>query len=127
MSEDNLVSRVLQQSHELVERKLKACEIYRDSTKPLSDDCYIKEPICEVDPELSRFVKEHCALQEKLEIAVKALEKYADEFNWCDSKVKLGIDGFGIKSKEVSLPKSCYHDYGFEEAQEALEKIKRIK
>lgn len=67
------------------------------------------------------------ALQEKLDIAVKALECYGDKFLWCDSKVKLGIDGFGVKTQEVLLPKSCYHDYGFKEAQEALAKIKEIK
>lgn len=111
MSEDNFVSRVLQQSRELVERKFKACEIYRDSTKPLSDDCYIKEPICEVDSELSRFVKEHYALQEKLVIAVKAINSAANYLVCMDDL------------SEINNGK-CNEQMALETLNKALEQIK---
>ena len=116
MSEDNLVSRVLQQYPELVKRKLKACEIHRDSTKPLNWDCYIKTPIWEIDPELLRFVKEHCALQAKLDIAVKALEEYARPRNWND--IELGDEEYFAAQ---------FKNKGYKTAQEALAKIKEIK
>lgn len=113
MSEDNLVTRVLQQGSELVKRKLKACEVHRDSTKSLDYDCYIKdkEPICESDHKISRFVKECYDLQEKLEIAVKALEFYATGNHYEDDRT---YDYYRIL------------DYG-ETAEEALAKIKEIK
>ncbi len=124
MSEDNLVSRVLQQSPELVKRKLKACEVRMDNTKPLNWDCYIKMPICEVDPQLMRFVKEHCALQAKLDIAIEALEKYALQSHWwdCEDKIKRVLtNGNGTVSE------GCFGEKGYKLAQEALAKIKEIK
>lgn len=62
-------------------------------------------------------------LELKLNIAVEALKKYADVYRWADADVKLGIDGFGIKSRKINIPKSCFCDYGYEEAQQALKKI----
>ena len=66
-------------------------------------------------------------LEKKLEIAVKALEIYANKENWTESSVKLGTDGFGIRSKMVCVPNSYFGEDGYEEAREALAKIKEIK
>ena len=55
----------------------------------------------------------HCTeLEKKLEIAVKALEKYADDNNWIDDL------GYGYNNKFTE---------GSDVAQEALAKIKEIK
>ena len=56
-------------------------------------------------------------LQEKLNIAVETLCSYANEDNWCEWTA-------GFYQKPVDL--GCYGCYGFQEAQEALIKIKGV-
>ncbi len=63
-------------------------------------------------------------LEKKLEIAIKTLKEYANETRWSESTVKLGIDGFGIRSKIVCIPNSYFGENGYEEAQQALKEIK---
>lgn len=64
------------------------------------------------------------ALQEKLDIAVKALQYYADDLNWSD------CTSYGYKQRRyrkiVSLL-SFFEKNGYKTAQEALAKIKEIK
>lgn len=64
------------------------------------------------------------ALQEKLEIAVKALEYYAEDLNWSD------CTSYGYKQhryRKIVTPLSFFEKNGYETAQEALAKIKEIK
>lgn len=84
-------------------------------------------PAIYCDDDLTYKTEREIELEKKLEIAVQALEKYANSFNWCDCKIKLGIDGFGLKSQEITVTKACYETDGFTSAQEALAKIKEIK
>lgn len=65
-----------------------------------------------------KVIEENKGLEKKLEIAVQALEEYANEDNWCDC-----IAGFYPNP----VDSGCYGCYGFQEAQEALAKIKEIK
>lgn len=61
-------------------------------------------------------------LEEKLKIAVQALEEYANTVNWSDCILRM--PEFDLE-KEVK--ESCYANEGYKDAQEALAKIKEIK
>lgn len=67
---------------------------------------------------IDKLTAENKTLQEKLNIAIKALEEYANEDNWCTCIA-------GLNPEPVDC--GCYGHYGFQEAQEALVKIKGIK
>lgn len=67
---------------------------------------------------INELTAENKTLQEKLTIAIKTLEEYANEDNWCKCIA-------GLNPKPVDY--GCYGYYGFQEAQEALVKIKGIK
>lgn len=57
-------------------------------------------------------------LEKKLEIAVKALEEYANQDNWTNCLTFEDVDIVDL---------GLYGYYGFTEAEEALAKIKEIK
>ncbi len=64
------------------------------------------------------------SLEEKLDIAVKALQYYADDLNWSD------CTSYGYKQRryrKIVSPLSFFEKNGFKTAQEALVKIKEIK
>lgn len=61
------------------------------------------------------YVEKIKKLEKKLDIAVKALKKYADEDEW--------LDGCPIKPTALSFAKCCYAVNGYEEAQQALKEI----
>lgn len=61
-------------------------------------------------------------LEKKLEIAVKALEEYADPYKWDNCIMK-----FIAYDQQEIVNNGCFTSNGFEKAQEALAKIKEIK
>lgn len=73
---------------------------------------------------IDELEKENKALKEKLDIAVKALQYYADDLNWSD------CTSYGYKQRryrKIVTPLSFFEKNGFKTAQEALAKIKEIK
>lgn len=61
-------------------------------------------------------------LEKKLEIAVKALEKYADPYKWDNCIVK-----FIVYDQQEIINNGCFTSNGFETAQEALAKISEVE
>ena len=65
-------------------------------------------------------MKDKCErLQKQLDIAVKALEEYANKEYWVTGYYTLNGDDFRVE-------KGCYCDNGYEEAQTALKEIKEL-
>lgn len=64
-------------------------------------------------------------LEKKLEIAVKALKKYADEIRWSKSTINLGVEGFAMSTRMICVPNSYFGENGYEEAQQALKEIEK--
>lgn len=61
-------------------------------------------------------------IEKKLDIAVKALECYADPYKWDNCIIK-----FIAYGQQEIVNNGCFTSNGFETAQEALAKIKEIK
>lgn len=62
---------------------------------------------------------ENKSLRQKLEIAISALEEYANQ-KWWD-------DCITLDDKNTIHPKCAWYNHGYISAQQALERIKGIK
>lgn len=69
-----------------------------------------------------KVIEENKQLEKKLDIAVKALECYADPYKWDNCIIK-----FIAYGQQEIVNNGCFTSNGFETAQEALAKIKEIK
>lgn len=65
-----------------------------------------------------KAIDENQQLKEQLEIAVKALSRYADSSDWSDCESNGAV--------QFVLNEGGFDDYGYKIAQEALEQIKEL-
>ena len=66
-----------------------------------------------------KIIKENVELENKLEIAKKALKEYADQGNWSDC-----LSWNGWKEDSIIVQKAQFGENGYTVAEEALAKIK---
>lgn len=146
MSKDDLISLVLQKDSELVKCKLKSCELYNNLTIPikefpystkLNEDLPVKftfkfkdgqeavfndykgmQDFLDKMENVHKLEKENKVLQEKLDIAVKALEEYARDDFWDNCKETWS---------GTLVHKGLLQKDGYLSAKQALAKIKEIK
>lgn len=78
--------------------------------------------IGELFREGTEVINKNKELKTKLDIAVKALECYADPYKWDNCIIK-----FIAYGQQEIVNNGCFTSNGFETAQEALAKIKEIK
>lgn len=100
-----------------------------DAQSLAEENCHLKENIREmlktndiVDEHMDRLIEKNRVLEEKLDIAVKALEFYASESKWFNCLMRIYTT-----QEYINITKGCLHFNGFTDAKEALEKIKEIK
>jgi hypothetical protein len=71
--------------------------------------------------QFSQMVKKVDELEKKLDIAVKALEDYADEENWSTATTEINTDYFEFEYSMYGLEHN-----GFEDAQKALKEMEEV-
>lgn len=72
--------------------------------------------------QITRHLDELLLLQKKLDIATKALKKYANEKNWRTATTIINTDYFEYENSMYSL-----NGDGFEEAQKAIKEMEEVK
>lgn len=116
----NELEQKLSGAEQSVQEGLEINEELKADNKQLYDKCKLEHSIVkDLQKENKELVKKCNLLEEKLSIAVKALEDYADEDEWMYSHERTGC---------VSERCNEYNeDCGYTIAQEALKQIKEIK